>query len=54
MRVLSINSVVRSIVEAKHDISLYAMCVVDEQIADSSTIRDEIGTDAFRRDSYTT
>lgn len=53
MGMLPVNSVIRRIVEAKHDISLNSMRIVDEQIANSSTIRDEVGTNTFRRDSYT-
>lgn len=50
MRVLLVDAVVASIVEAKHNISLDTLSVVDEQVGDGSTVWDEVGTDTLRDD----
>lgn len=50
VRVLLIDAVVAGIVEAKDNIALYAVNVFDEQVADGSSVGDEVGADALARD----
>lgn len=50
MRMLSVNAVVCGIVEATYEIALNARSVVDEQVGDGSSIRNEVGSDVCALD----
>lgn len=41
------NTVIASIVKASHNVSFNAIGVIDEQIRDTGSVGDEIGTDAY-------
>lgn len=49
VRVQFINAVVACIVKAQDNIPLYTMSVVDEQVRNGGSIRDEVGTNSLGR-----
>ena len=52
VRVLGVYSVVCGVVESENNITLNAVSVVDEQVADRGTVRDEVHADTLSRDGY--
>jgi hypothetical protein len=52
MGVQSVYGVVCSVVKSENNITLNAVGVVDEQVADRSTVWDEVHADTLGRDSY--
>jgi hypothetical protein len=50
VRVLLVDAVVGSIVEAEDDVTHLAVDVLDEEVADGSSVGDEVGADTLARD----
>lgn len=50
VRVLLVDLVVASIVEAKDNVTLLAVDVLNEEVADRGTVRDEVRANALARD----
>ena len=52
MRVQSGLRVVRGVVESKHNVSLYAMYILDEEVGDAGAVGDEVCANAFGGDPF--
>jgi len=47
-----VESVGSGVVESKDDVTLDAVGVVDEEVGDGGTVRNEVGSDTLGRDGY--
>lgn len=50
VRVLLVDLVVAGIVEAKNDVTLFTVDVLNEEVGDGRAVRNELSTNAFARD----
>lgn len=50
MRVEGVDRVVARVVEAEHNVTLNAVCVVDEEVGDGRAVGDEVCANPLRRD----